>query len=314
MSINKQIVDIANSSLSEIGKVEHLRDLINEENYKEVPFDTSDEIHIVATLFKLELLLSSNEIIPDSIDDVFSSVVAAVPFVKNKGINSEEYLKAFIKVKYHDIYGDYQLITGLYYDSIIDCVNKKVLLANSIQSNFDQLLNQINLKSLELLIISGYDFRKDIVLDFLDKSVDWNGVNDVTKRIYELITNKRLVSIELFDSFLKNIQFAVFIRRLNYDDLVKNVLENNIFNLSKYYKAINISKVSFLLNADRKIEDLIIEMIISNKLPPNSKIDQAQNLLLFGDTRINNDLNSLNNHVKEVGEIIDQVLQLVSDA
>ncbi|RLV93110.1 hypothetical protein JA1_002737 [Spathaspora sp. JA1] len=188
----------------------------------------------------------------------------------------------FLKVKYHDLISDVSyLINDLKYDNFIDLINKKLLNVKSIPlSNpyYSQLTSLIQVKILHLYLLSNYNFRNLNIAHYLQENLNVEQVNAEVGQLFENFKNNALISQDVFNLIIStnfNDNYFKIIEKMDKTKLYKNILENNIIRLSKYYTTIKISRIGEIfqlqnqgLNID--LEAVIFDMIITKKLSSDS--------------------------------------------
>lgn len=220
--------------------------------------------------------------------------------------NSPELLM-IIKFKANDLLTDYyHLVRANHTDyvshgkyRIIELVNKKIILLNNFGSSNDKnnlLVQMIKVplihKISELLIVSGYDFRRQDLFNYINDNflIPYEVTfQPETSRLFNMnLKNKELVTLPMLQEFLNNCNFRL-LADLTLDVLVENLLEVNLNVMAKFYKSIYVSNILALLKlGDFKVDLLMVsKMIVSNNLPSSTKIDQINGLLIFPSQTIN---------------------------
>ncbi|CAI5758760.1 unnamed protein product [Candida verbasci] len=216
-----------------------------------------------------------------------------------------DYLDTFIKLKSSDLLTDYQFLYTQEQPNLINLINKKIVIINSItdKSLSLSIISSIQIKILQLYLLSNFDFRKKQIKNYL--------IENLSEEYNEYLTDSSpFVTFELFQSYCTDqFGYGSFFQIFHSDILISNWIENNIVNLNNYYKSIKIETIYKLLNIDTdfNIESLLFKLIIEQKLSNGSKIDQINKILIFGDEFENKSNNSLNNHVKKIGKLVNEI-------
>ncbi|ODV80760.1 uncharacterized protein CANTADRAFT_25174 [Suhomyces tanzawaensis NRRL Y-17324] len=85
-------------------------------------------------------------------------------------------------------------------------------------------------------------------------------------------------------------------------------MENNLMLLSKYYRSVRISKIYdiFRLPPHLQVEEILVSMIVGNKLPYGTRIDQLKGVLVFGkEEKIADE--GINRDIKMVAKLLNEV-------
>ena len=318
-----------------IGRDDNIIEII--ESISDIP-DKSFEVLVY--LIKLELILKYSTDY-SGVDSILKAIQAAPVFkmLSSSNWKATRSRDIYMKAKYTDLITDYQyLIVDTDYRKFVDLINKKILIINgivSLQENLGEpfslqldqletgflgLINSLYYKILQLFIISDYDFRKYNVLHFLEANFKLDRVDadfKLTSDIFHLYESNKLIPIKLFQDFIfqrdYSIKFGynlILTHHLVPKFLLHNIMENNLAELAKYYKSVKISKVYKIFNITPEtidIEAIVLDMIIKNKLPPKTQIDQINNMILFGNAVNELDPHTLNQFVQDVGKLVNEI-------
>ncbi|KAK6456171.1 uncharacterized protein RJT20DRAFT_42165 [Scheffersomyces xylosifermentans] len=335
-SLHNEIKAITSSNdKNDYIKLGELNHYLTQHNISQLslPIPEIDEAYnIILVLFQIEIILAhGNEY--SELETLFRTASTS-PYLKNI-INStfiprENYKELYIKVKYNDLLTDYQyLVQTPSNRKLIDVINKKMLIVNYMPLNdeiYASLTKLLNLKILELCIISSYDFRKQNTLEYLSKnlSLEKDEYSHELVQLVQLLQSNRIIPrnlwLNVITSDLHNNYQLIISKHLDPKQLVVSWLENNIVILTKYYTTIKIDKIYrlFDLEQDINVQQVALDMIIHKKLPPNSRIDQINGILVFGEIEANpevskiartggNSINDLNEHISDIGQIMNDI-------
>lgn len=296
---------IIDSGISDEEKLGQLLSVISSDKQYQIEGDWNNLIQIIQ--FEKSLINGDDELINEQ-----SLKLLQLKIRNNNQFN--DFFSNYVNIKFQDLYSDWQLlINDDKLDKIIDLINKKILL---IKNNSINLLNfQLYYKIFYLLIISPTDFRKSNIITFLDNC---SIINFNQYDIYKSIKYNRLISPQTFRNFISNNinegdgLYSQIFKKIDFNILLKNLLENNLICLTKYYQSINFSKVYNLLQITPQICDLsslITSMIVANKFPGNCKIDDLNKLIIFND-HVKNDSNQkkLNDHILQIGTLMTDIV------
>lgn len=319
-------IDLIQNLRASIGRDDDIGEIL--ESLADIP-DKSYEVLVY--LIKLELILTYSSDY-SGVEAILKELQAAPAYktLSSSTWKPASYKDTYMKAKYTDLTTDYQyLLVDTDYRKFVDLINKKILIINGIvalregvgaEGDFLELINSLYYKILQLFIISDYDFRKYNVLNFLEANFKLDGVDadfQLTCDIFRLYESNKLIPIKLFQQFIHQRTFdskfgynLIFTRHLQPKSLLHNIIENNLAELAKYYSSINISKIYKIFDltpAIINIETILLDMIIKNKLPPKTQIDQISNTLLFGEAVNEHVPQTLNLFVQDVGKLANEV-------
>lgn len=295
--------NIVSSSISDDEKIDFLEKNIDSLVNSNYEFDESYKT--VFQLLTLDLIIGTED--RNRIEALLADLNKS-DLIKNSLLTTDNYIQMYVKVRFNDLYGDYQFLVKGEGDKILELINKKTLLLNTIPSSYEKLRNMLNHKLLQLIIISRYDFRKANLASFVHENSNYDNIDPLSKELFTMVLSQKIIPLLKYDQFLQQIDRKSAIRKISNLTLHNNLLENNIYNLSNYYKSIRISRIYKILEweSNEAIEQTIFKMILSDRLPPNTKIDQEKDLLIFGNT-LNEDYNPLNTHIKEISELLNNL-------
>lgn len=292
-----------------------------DEVVKGLPFEKyeqDDEKSMILKLYQLQLHLyvGGNEIDYSRVEESFKWIQNNKLHITKLSNTSDNLALLYLKIKYNDVLTDYQYLFAPTVDEykFIDFINKKLMIINSLPDEVEiqELVNEIKIKIIIAALLCGNDFRKRNIFNYIIES-NFDIEKASIKNYFALSLSNKFIPFKLFEEFLHDVKDAcvIFNRLSNKSFLINNYLENNISLLPNYYDSIYLSRINGLFHniGLNELEDLIQQMITNNKLPPQTRIDQINGILLF-----NNDLNNsnksfgmLNNHIKDVGDIINNI-------
>lgn len=278
------------------------------------------ELSIMLQIYQIQLHLffGGQSINYQRVEKNFKSIQVNNLSIGLKSPNDE---LLYLRIKYNDLLTDYQYLLAPNVEEFkfIELVNKKLIILNNLNNKDDEaidwLIKDIQYKILICLLLNGSDFNKQKLLTYIKESnltIDKEPINEYFELIYQ---NNQFISFEKFQNFIESIKitFPIFnkIIRLNEIKLISNFLENNLANLPFYYKSIYLTKIeNFFPKFDINIENLINQMIINNKFPPGTTINQLNGLLEFPSF---SKFNVLNNHINQIGEVINQLVDVTAN-
>lgn len=267
----------------------------------------------------------------------------------------------YIKIKYEDLYSDYQFLAVEDADSIaadppaggseeisgkashpkfMDLINKKLTLLNNIpedaystKGSISSLAASIYRKVIDLLLLTGNDFLKRNLLHHLNEKLritanfnslaagspnsnalieNFNSIfTPLSSSFFKKTIEGRLVAFNQFHQFVTSYDSGLYVRQISglfYNTLMENHYENNIYNLSKYYDNISLHKIEILLqpsdHTNFNFEELISKMILNDKLPPGTTIDQLDQTLHFP-------VQESYHRMQDICDIIEEITTLI---
>lgn len=198
-----------------------------------------------------------------------------------------------------------------------------------------RLVVSIYMKIIDYLLLTGNDFLKLKLLHQLNeklKITSLAGVKEstamedgvegdklsfklnlelpeVTRSLFLKTIKRKLVPLDLFTQFVQ-CNFNPYIRNFSQGYFIENHLENNVYVLSKYYDIVSFKKIEMLLLpvppscTINSMEEIISNMISSDRLPIGTKIDQFDQTLYFP-------LESTYDKTRDICEIIDEISNLI---
>lgn len=294
-----------------------------DEMVEELPFEKykhDDESGLILKLYQIQLHLYVGG---DSIN--YSKVEESFKWIQNNklqvtklGSNNGGQDLLYLRIKYNDVLTDYQYLFAADVDEykFIEFINKKLMIINSLSTEnlgdeIQEFVNEIKVKIVIAALLCGNDFRKRPIFNFIIDS-GYELEKPSMKHYLDLSMSNKFIPFKLFEEFLHDVKqiCVVFNRLSNNTFLINNYMENNISLLPNYYDSIYLTRINELFHdiGLNELEDLIQQMITNNKLPPLSRIDQINGILLFdGNDNSKKSFNLLNNHIKDVGEIINNI-------
>ncbi|RLP61396.1 hypothetical protein L150_00073 [Candida albicans Ca529L] len=343
MSTHNIILDIINdSSSSKIDQLNQLQNVITQLSKTEllelnVSSINIESFKLIVNLLKIESIMTNypKEPLIKTLMEQDSAINATgITFLSpsTTTTDEEQYINTFIKAKLNDLQSDYQyLFKELQYDNFIDLINKKMLILNNLNNNginISSLKDKLNLKILQLYLISNYDFRNDNILNHLINEIHQQQQQQENKYINEIeilrqVQLQPFVSYELFKTIIdhdfNNGYYQIINQLMKFDKLYHNIIENNIIKLTNYFTNIEIKTIYQLFELSPPptskttsttnnlptidIESMIFDMIIKNKFRNVTTIDQLNQTVSF-----NNDDNKNNNEdgIKYIGGLVNQ--------
>lgn len=343
MSTHNIILDIINdSSSSKIDQLNQLQNVIAQLSKTEllelnVSSINIESFKLIVNLLKIESIMTNypKEPLIKTLMEQDSAINATgITFLSpsTTTTDEEQYINTFIKAKLNDLQSDYQyLFKELQYDNFIDLINKKMLILNNLNNNginISSLKDKLNLKILQLYLISNYDFRNDNILNHLINEIHQQQQQQENKYINEIdilrqVQSQPFVSYELFKTIIdhdfNNGYYQIINQLMKFDKLYHNIIENNIIKLTNYFTNIEIKTIYQLFELSPPptskttsttnnlptidIESMIFDMIIKNKFRNVTTIDQLNQTVSF-----NNDDNKNNNEdgIKYIGGLVNQ--------
>lgn len=343
MSTHNIILDIINdSSSSKIDQLNQLQNVITQLSKTEllelnVSSINIESFKLIVNLLKIESIMTNypKEPLIKTLMEQDSAINATgITFLSpsTTTTDEEQYINTFIKAKLNDLQSDYQyLFKELQYDNFIDLINKKMLILNNLNNNginISSLKDKLNLKILQLYLISNYDFRNDNILNHLINEIHQQQQQQENKYINEIdilrqVQSQPFVSYELFKTIIdhdfNNGYYQIINQLMKFDKLYHNIIENNIIKLTNYFTNIEIKTIYQLFELSPPptskttsttnnlptidIESMIFDMIIKNKFRNVTTIDQLNQTVSF-----NNDDNKNNNEdgIKYIGGLVNQ--------
>ncbi|KGR21853.1 hypothetical protein MEM_00074 [Candida albicans L26] len=343
MSTHNIILDIINdSSSSKIDQLNQLQNVITQLSKTEllelnVSSINIESFKLIVNLLKIESIMTNypkEPLIKTLIEQDSAINATGITFLSpsTTTTDEEQYINTFIKAKLNDLQSDYQyLFKELQYDNFIDLINKKMLILNNLNNNginISSLKDKLNLKILQLYLISNYDFRNDNILNHLINEIHQQQQQQENKYINEIeilreVQSQPFVSYELFKTIIdhdfNNGYYQIINQLMKFDKLYRNIIENNIIKLTNYFTNIEIKTIHQLFELSPPptskttsttnnlptidIESMIFDMIIKNKFRNVTTIDQLNQTVSF-----NNDDNKNNNEdgIKYIGGLVNQ--------
>lgn len=246
----------------------------------------------------------------------------------------------YLRIKYTDLRTDYQFlfaptVTDVHF---VELINKKLLLVNSVpetyaKSSLRWLTREVEFKVLFFVLLNGSDFRKKSILLYLMESnlfaaseaagpdieliyKKFHDHGSILKEYFDLTVAGKFIAYDKFEellTFFSELPLLHQLITLKKDMLVENYLENNIALLPRFYESLYIDKIRtrFVDIGRDRTEDLLHRMIVSEKLPPGTAIDQLEGLVTFGTEADDAGYDKFNDHIKDVSELVSKIETVV---
>lgn len=338
---------LSNDSIPNIDKLIELQHLVGvlpyyvepEKLVDRLPFDKYKDDREISSMLRfaqiqLHLCFREKEFHHDRIEEAFKCVQLDK---RPQPDNSDLYLR----IKYTDLLTDYQYLFAPTVTDVqfVELINKKLLLVNSLpetyaKSSIRWLTREVEFKVLFFVLLNGSDFRKKNILAYLAESnlftmseisgpdieliyKKFHDHSSILKEYFDLTLAGKFIPYEKFDellAFFTELPLLHQLITLKKDMLVENYLENNIALLPRFYESIYIDKIRtrFVDIGRDRLEDLLHRMIVKEKLPPGTAIDQLEGLVVFGTDAEDADYDKFNEHVKDVSELVSKIETMVS--
>lgn len=301
-----------------------------------INFDTQDEeLNALLVLLEIELILEAGDMQGYELEVLFKMVQQSTAFPKGLMNFENDVTKVYLRVKYNDLYNDYQYLFSGSVETykFMELVNKKLTtLSNIPDSDDDNLTNlvaELNVKVIEYCLLAGADFRKKNILKFIDGSLGISEplpasdvsvrvnekLNGTAREVFKLISNERFVLYVQYEMFVNQADLPILkrIAITNLLLLVCNFLENNIALLPKYYTNIHLNKIVrlFMIPMELDVESIVAQMIVDGKLPLGTCIDQMNETIIFGDYP--SDYDSFDTHIKGVCDMVENISSMINN-
>lgn len=266
------------------------------------------EITSVLTIYEIEILLFYGTDHPN-LEYIELRLKTLVPLSGKTGVENPH-----VKVKYLDLLTDYQYFYGSDRElKSMDLVNKK-LNSLTLVSDFNHpVVEDIQLKILLLYLMSGADFRKRNVKQYLlEEDIFHKSYGEAIDHYKEAYIKQALVDPCLFHAFVDSASqidgLFHFVCSKYSTRLLENFLDVNISKLPHYFSLIRLDRIYKLLldgKRDVDIEDIIYRMIVANELPTGTSIDQLEGIVSFGE--LASAYSDFNNHIRSICNLVDSV-------
>lgn len=271
--------------------------------------DTFDESAIL-TLYELELLLfyGTEKADLQQVEQRLKNLALLASKSQPENVNP------IIRLKYHDLLSDFQYFYGPDNElRLMDLVNKKLNSLMMLADFSHPLVEEIQLKVFLFYLMSGADFRKRNVKQYLiDEQVFSKSYGEAIDFYKEAYGSSSLVPPSLFHTFLNaasELDGLFHFVCTNYlNRLLENFIEVNVSKLPQYFASIKLKRINDMLldgRQDVDTEDIIFQMIVANELPAGTSIDQLQGLVRFGDATAEYDL--FNSHIRSICKLVDRM-------
>lgn len=270
----------------------------------------SVEVSAVLTMTEVEILLFYGTDYPN-LQYAEQKLKSLAPL----GLKSQsDGVNCYVKLKYHDLLTDYQFFYGPERElRSMDLVNKKLNALTWI-SEFDHpIVADLQLKILLFYLMSGADFRKRNVKQYLlEEQIFQKSYGEAIDSYKEAYVKRPLTNPRLFHAFLEATSqidgLFHFVCSKYPTQLLENFLNVNISKLPQYFTSVHVERIYQLLLEGKQevdIEDIIYRMIVANELPNGTNIDQLQGLVRFG--QATPEYNDFNSHVRSICKLVDNI-------
>lgn len=263
----------------------------------------------VLCMYELEILLfyRSEPANMEEADQMFKSL-------SNLSQKKTSSVDPFVKLKYYDLLTDYQYFYSPDKElKLMDLVNRKLNSLSMVPHYNHGVVEDVQLKILIFYLMSGADFRKRNVQQYLtEEHILLRSHGEAIDSYKGAYVKRTLINPTLLNSFLTAVSYLSglfhFVCSRYRMQLLENFLDVNISRLPRYFTSIRIERIyGLLLEGDHTIdvEDVVYRMIVANELPPGTSLDQLEGLVRFGEPPTEYD--DFNNHVKSVCRLVDRI-------
>lgn len=265
---------------------------------------SSSEALAIQKLFSIEALLYEEKDINYQKIDEFFKLVAGLGAKK-----TADTATTLIRLKYLDLLTDYQLAFAK--DAcdlkVIELLSKKInILAG--QDNGELLVRDLQFKVLVLYLLSGSDFRKKNVYQYLsEENVFSRDHAPAMEKFIALHQQDVIIPLDVYVLLVDHLnalsrQFRALYNKHS-GQFLENFLEMNLEKLPRYYRSIKFASILNLFQCDLvDYEDLVYRMINSKKFPAATKIDQVRDMVDFGEEPRKYD--AFNTRVKKICDVV----------
>lgn len=217
-------------------------------------------------------------------------------------------------IKYQDLVTDYQnLFCGGSKDlKLVELATKKLTaLPAALESSF--VVTNLQYKVAIYYILCGSDHRKSIIYEYLQERGILSSIAEKVPQFASLFLGDSLVTLTQYSSFVNyqkanHYEFSHILER-HRSAFFKNFLDCNINRLPRFYLSITFRRIQTLLCNDGDLEfdvqDFVYEMVVSNKLPVGTKIDQREKIVFFAAEQARYD--ELNTRGKMICELVNSL-------
>lgn len=285
-----------------------------------------DDLKILLRLLLFDTVSFTNPMKDHDHDDILN-LLQGSEVSKQEG-EQQSLVKEVIRLKCYDVHTDRVFLhdSALKNFRLTELLTKKLTALNNSWLSDEQLvltLGDVYVKVIEYTLIADSDFKRRKILVLLNEFINSkvistqlcieNRLDANTMKLFDLLLENKFVPYDLYISFLQGakvpaVQYLTRHRRIL---LLTNVLEYNIFLLPKYYESIYYDRIVKLfklpeeVEKDIGVETVIAKMIENEKLPPNTRINQLERSVVFGQSV--SDGNQLDIHIQQVCEVVENL-------
>lgn len=216
-------------------------------------------------------------------------------------------------IKYQDLVTDYQhLFCGGSKDlKLVELATKKLTaLPAALETSF--VVTSLQYKVSVYYLLCGSDHRKSIIYNYLQERGVLSAIVEKLPQFSALFHGDSLVTLRQYVNFVDyqrtNYYEFFHILKLHESVFFKNFLDCNINRLPRYYLSITFNRIQTLLCDDDlqfDPQDFLYDMVISNKLPQGTKIDQREKMVFFGAEQARYD--ELNTRGKKICDLVNSL-------
>lgn len=271
--------------------------------------DAAPDKEAVLTLYQIELLVCySAERNYAAIEQRFK-LLAPLSMMNQLDHGT---LTNLTRVKYHDLYTDYQFLFApdVKELKLMDLVTKKLTVLALCNSS-DTLARSIQTKIYIYYLLCGSDFRKRSVTSYLaEEKIPQRDYAAPIRAFQTCHASGTLIPLAVYQALVSHLEttYALFHAVLGShgSQFLETFLEGNLSKLGHYYLSITLARIQTLLLGDSSpidVEDLLYRMIITKKFPEGTTIDQMSQMLRIGAQPQKYD--PFNAHVKRVCDTVE---------
>lgn len=270
----------------------------------------NDEHKDVISLLVLELWIYFPSEGPDKlqVEELIRSLVHLSP----TNLNADQQ-QTLTMIKYQDLVTDYQyLFCGSSKDlKLVELATKKLTaLPESLETSF--VVTNLQYKVAIYYVLCGSDHRKSILYNYLQERGVLSSIAEKIPEFSTLFLGDYLVTLTQFGSFLDYLKAnhyeLLHILALHRPVFFRNCLDCNINRLPRYYLSITFKRIRTLLcvnDHEFDVQDFLYDMVMSNKLPAGTKIDQREKIVFFGAEQARYD--DLNTRGKKICDLVNSL-------
>lgn len=285
-----------------------------------------DDLKMLLRLLWFDTVSLINPMKDHDYDDILN-LLQESEVSKQEG-EQQSIVKEVIRLKSYDVHTDRVFLHDSAPKSfrLTELLTKKLTALNNSWLSDEQLvstLGDVYVKVIEYTLIADSDFKRRKILVLLDDFIRSKVTNSQlciedrldanTKKLFDLLLGNKFVPYDLYISFLQGAKVPAvqYLTQHKQILLLTNVLEYNISLLPKYYETIYYDRIVKLFKLPEEIEKgigvetVIAKMIENEKLPPNTRINQIERSVVFGQSASNG--NQLDTHIQQVCEVVDNL-------